>query len=314
MAMRAGFDPNTVERKIHFYRIDAGNDDSGQPILYDPTPALVLLALLDYQQLDESGPYLATTDGNLLCCWVDSINAPQRIRYVRVRRTGLPSLLQRGALGPLGIPPDSGLAEEIHLSFFSDNIVGSDFNFFGPRATTLGYYFRQKVGGGGPTVRLEPLLDLDTTRKLERLQDISVLRLRVRPSFVTVLEALDQDLSSALAALQRAGESEEIELVLRPRPYSRSKLKQTLLGVVRGLANVASLREEVSQFEVKGFDQDLGRNLELDILSDRFVSSKRMMKQEPRSRAVTPESAYGAIAEAFDELRNDLIRAAAVRT
>jgi hypothetical protein len=168
MTTQSSFDSSRVERKIHFYRVDAGNDEAGRPIPYDPTDALLALRGLNYQQLGDGSPYLDTTDGNALSCWVDRIDPPQRARYVRIRRNGLPSLLQSGTLGPLGIPADSGLAEEIHVTFFPDNIVGSDFNFYGPRASTLAYYLREKANGVEPSIRIDPLLDLDTTRKPSR--------------------------------------------------------------------------------------------------------------------------------------------------
>lgn len=310
---RPRFNPLETERKIHFYRVDAGYDEGGNPLSYDPTEALTLLRTLDYQDMEDSGPYLDTADGNALCCWVDSLVARHRLRYVRIRRTGLPSLLQGGLLGPLGIPADSGLAEEIHVIFFENNIAGCDFNFFGPRATSLGYYVQQKCHGNNRAVRLEPLLNLDVTGKLNRLRDISVLKLRVRPSFAEVIRSLDEDLSSGLAALQRAGQSEEIELALRPLPYSKNTLKQTVLDAVRRMARLPNLREEASQFEVKGFDTTLRRSTVVDVLDDQLLTSKRMLKQDERSRAVTSESAYAAITESFEELRNDLIEAASIR-
>ena len=106
-----------TERKIYFYRVDAGNDANGTPILFNPTASFDILAALDYEDFGSSGPYLDTADGNAFCCWVDNSQGPQRLRYVRIRKTGLPSLLQNGHLGPLNIAADSGLAEEIHLIF-----------------------------------------------------------------------------------------------------------------------------------------------------------------------------------------------------
>jgi hypothetical protein len=73
------------------------------------------------------------------------------------------------------------------------------------------------------------------------------------------------------------------------------------------------LRNEVSQLEVKGFNETLGRSIEVDVLSDRFMVSKPMVRQDTQSRAVTQDSAYAAISEAYEELRNDLVQAAALR-
>ena len=82
--------------------------------------------------------------------------------------------------------------------FFGENIVGSDFNFFGPRIVTLGRYFRL-VGSSDP-VRFEPLLNKDTTRNLDRLSNISVFTVRVTPSFAETVRDLNADFSSAIEA------------------------------------------------------------------------------------------------------------------
>ena len=113
--------------------------------------------------------------------------------------------------------------------------------------------------------------------------------------------------------MQRAGESEEMELVLRPRPYSRQRLNPKMLQLVRRLARSNTIREDATKFEVKGFDQNLGRETTVDVLSDRFVVSKQMVRQDPRGRALISESAYQAIDEAYMEISDDLAAAASIR-
>ena len=300
------FDPNSIQRNIHFFRSVSGQDDAGRPLPYDPTTCLTTINGLDYADTGDSGPYLDTVDSNSVCCVVDQIGPPQRIRYFRIRKNGLPSLARNGNFGPLTIPDDAGLAEEIHAIFFANNIVGSDFNFFGPRLTSLGYYFETM---GCESVRFEPLFNRDATRNLDRLRDISVLSIRVTPSFADTIRDLNPDFSTAVAAIGRAGESQEIELVLRPAPYSRSKLS---IGVdfVKGIVGLDRWREEVKTLKVKGYDETINKENTFDILSDRFVQSKGMIKQTPQGRAATPESAYQAINEAYTELRQELVSAA----
>lgn len=302
-----------IQRSIHFYRVDAGNDEDGKPIVFDPTEILNALDGLDYQDLATAGPFLDSADGNAFCCWVDKIDAPQRMRYVRIRKTGLPSLLQSGTLGPLNIPLDAGLAEEIHLVFFEKNMVGSDFNFFGPRVSTLGYYLRSKAPGIGVPCVFEPLINGDVTSKLNRLSDISLLTLHVRPSFASTIGTIAPDLAAGIQALERAGQSERVDLTLRANPYSKATLSSRLLPVVRGLMGLENVREHTSKIVAKGFDDTLHRNAVVDLLSDRFITSKTMVKQDERSRAVTTESAYRAIAEAYQELSTDLNLAASLR-
>lgn len=52
---------------------------------------------------------------------------------------------QAGALSDLRIPTHAGLAETIHIVVFPDNIVGADFNFFGPRLSRFSRYLKEKA-------------------------------------------------------------------------------------------------------------------------------------------------------------------------
>ena len=70
------------------------------------------------------------------------------------------------------------------------------------------------------------------------------------------------------------------------------------------------LEAQVKTLKVKGYDETTRKENTFDILSDRFVQSKRMIKQTLQGRAATPESAYQAITEAYTELRQELITAA----
>lgn len=302
--------PLEVQRNIHFFRTFVGMDQAGRPLAFDPLPVLGSLSEVDHSDIGETGPYLDLADGNALSCWVDEASETGRLRFVRVRRTGLPSLLDRGTLGPLGIAAEAGLAEEIHMVFFGNNIVGSDFNFFGPRASTLAYYFEEKAD---TKVKLEPLLALNAADRVDRLKDVTLFDLRIRPGFVDQVRDMDDDLGAAFQAASNAGQAFDVQLVLRPRPHSRAAIGDRILGFVRRAARHPRIREEATEFKVRGFDSSIGRPSVIDVLSDRLVTQKRMIRQDVRSRAVIAESAYTAIQEAYSELREELAAAISVR-
>ena len=147
----------TVTRKIYFFRADAGSDDGGQPIPYDPTPALQRIQGLPFTQ-GADGNCWDGADESVTCCWVDSTEAPQRLRLGNVRRRYLPRVEEGGVLSDLQIPPSSGIAEEIHVVFFPNNIVGSEFNFYGPRISRLRRYLAAKTANVAVVPYFEPLL------------------------------------------------------------------------------------------------------------------------------------------------------------
>ena len=128
MARRPRRANSTIERKIHFFRVDAGVDASGQPITYDPSPALQIIDRLPFTE-DESGRYLVDEDGNAIGVWPEVRDRRTALRFCQVRRNGLPQVEQAGVVNDLNIADNAGLLEPVHVVFFGENIVGADFNF-----------------------------------------------------------------------------------------------------------------------------------------------------------------------------------------
>jgi hypothetical protein len=87
---------------------------------------------------------------------------------------------------------------------------------------------------------------------------------------------------------------------------------QGLLGLARSLVRRDDLDEGVIDFEVKGLNGETGRIDLVDILNDKLVGRKQILRQEGRGRALMDESAYAAVEEAYGELHDELIRAASV--
>ena len=123
--------PLTIHRKIHFYRVDIGVDAGGRPLSFDPAPALTAIGGLPFED-GPTGRYLLDDDGNAICAWPDAYRSLNSLRFCQIWRTGLPQLERAGTVSDLNIAADAGLLESVHVTFFSDNIVGADFNFLRP--------------------------------------------------------------------------------------------------------------------------------------------------------------------------------------
>jgi hypothetical protein len=302
--------PNpTVERKIHFYRTYLGKDDVGRPRVF---PTRQVLQHLDSLPFTTQGRYLETGDGNALCSWVDQLQSPARIRLGTVRRNDLPEVETTGAITPLDIAPSSGLVEVVHVVFFSGDIVGADFNFHGPRMSRLGLYLGIKASALVPRVQFEPLLRQDATNRLQRMRDITLFQLRVRTAYAEELMNADRDLFRAFEAARRLSHAAQMEIILKPEPHSRNFLDRATLGLARRLARRRNLRDEADRFVVKGFDPTRDGIDVIDVLSDELITTKRITLLNPRTRALDPDSAFSAIESAYQELGEDLVRAASV--
>ena len=299
----------SVERKIHFYRPDAGADEDGQPLRFDPRAPLEHVAGLPFTP---DGRYLVAADGSTLCCWVDRRTSPQRVRIGNIRRSELPEVEELGNLAPLDIPASSGLVEHVHAVFFRDGIVGVDFNFYGPRLTRFGSYLSQKAGDVGGHVVFEPLLRLDVTEQLERLQDVRMFQLKIRPSYGSVVRQADQSLGGAFEAAADGTDASHVEITLTPEPHSRRSLGERLLDVTRFLGRRDDLRDNAARFHVKGLDPEPQRVEEIDVLRDQLITSRRILRLNERTRVLDPDSAYAAIEEAHRDLEHDLQQAAGI--
>jgi hypothetical protein len=221
---------------------------------------------------------------------------------------------QAGRLAPLDIPDDSGIAEQTHVVFFPSNIVGAEFNFYGPRLSRLASYLVAKAHDQCPELAFEILLRQDIRDRLRRLQDIRLLNLRIKPSFAEIVAQADKDLGSCFKAAARAANADEVELILRPAPRSGRALNHSLLVAVRRLSTKQELHQEATRFLVKGLDSETGHVEELDLLSDDLVVKKPVTLQNDRFRSVDSASAYQAIEQAYTELSDDLSQAMGMET
>lgn len=298
--------PPTVERRIFFYRIHCGTDDSGQPVTLDVGPLLRHIRGLPWTL---TGRYMPSTDAGLICCWVDRAEPRQRIRLAKVRRAGLPQVENgSGALTALSIPASAGLAEITHMMFLPRNIVGAVFNFYGPRATTLAAYLRAKGPDPPPDLDIEPLIRADIVEQLDRFQTLRLVDLKIRPSYAEIVQQADDSLGSAFTAASAAvtDELKEVELILRSGRKKASDLGETIKKAVRWLARREDMRENTTRFVVAGLDQETRSTATLDLLSDKLVTKKTIIRQARRTRALVDTSAYEAIDQAYNELRREL--------
>lgn len=306
----------TVERRIVFYKVDAGLDEDGVPLAVDLNPAL---RRVDGLPFSDVGRYLVGDNDVATCCWVDVIGPRSRVRLANVRRQGLPQLEETGTLGPLPIRPEQGIAEQAYIVLFPEEmhgvpvlIAGGVFNVYGPRVPRLGYYLSRRAPGLTPVVSIRPLLRHDAVAAIDRLRDIRLLRLRIARPYVAAVGDASESLGDAFAAMASVGAPEDIEVVLRPRRRSRNVLGDDLLGVARRLVRREELVEGMIDFEVKGLNGETGQIDLVDVLNDKLVSRKSILRSDSRSRALDDSSAYEAIESAFAELHDDLVTAASI--
>lgn len=300
--------PGQLNRKIHFFRADCGADDDGRPITFQPKH---MLEHIDELPFDDSGRYL-TEDDITYCAFVDKAAMPSQLRFASIRRDGLPYVEERGLLTALDIPDTAGLVEQIHVQFFPHNIVGCDFNFYGPRLPRLRRYLDERGGPESQDVAFEPLARRDVLELLNRFDGIRLFNFRVRRADIDLIAQADASLAAALRAQATLGDAEEFEIVLRPKPYSREDdLGNRVFSLVRNLARRGDVLDAARAFRVEG--RITGHPSQpLNILDEHLVSEQSIAKIPGRARAIDSTSAYAAIRAAERELRDALQAAVAI--
>ena len=300
----------TLERKIYFFIVDAGVDDGGRPIPFDAQPAINSIDSLPFTN---DGRYEPETDGNALCLLSRPSSAGTTAQFCRIRRTGFPQLERGGHITDLLLDPDAGLLESIHVVFFPNNVVGAEYNHYGPRLSRLANYLRLKVPDVVPSLAFRPLLRGDAARKLESLVDLRHLDFSVLPPYAEFVRQTDPSLGEAFAANRRVLERPKVlQVTLNPENQERIGFLNRMRGPLRQLIGHDGLRENAKRLQVKGKSTDADRVETIDLLKDHLIVTKRIVRLNPRSRALNSDATFQAIREAHEELRPDIDLAASL--
>ena len=310
--MVTGNTPGTLERKIFFYRVDVGRDDDGNQIPFDPSPALDVIASLPFTN-DDAGRYQFDAEGNALSVRRHSKGSNETLQFGRVRRNGLPQVEQAGNVSDLVLDADTGLLESIHVVFFSNNIVGAEYNHFGPRVSRLGNFLHEKSKKTVPRATFRPLLRGEAAQQLDRLTDLRVLDLSILPSFVEMVRQSQESLADALAANGRVLENPKVlQVILKPQQVASQGFLGSMVNGLKAMVSNGSIRDGSDRFQVRGRCEDSGRVETIDLLKDQLISTKGIVRMNQRSRALDTDAAFQAIQEAYEDLHDQLEAAASV--
>ncbi len=277
---------NTIKRDILFFRVNIGLGQNGKPKVFDPTPVFEYISKLNWKDGKNDNRYF-DNDGKMIGCWVESTGKPCKIALGNIRRTDLPQLEMQGELTPLEIPETAGLVETTHIVFLGDNIVGCDNNFYGPRISRLPFYLSDKALRVAPEyIYFSPILRQDVYQQFKKFRSLSLLELRIRASYADNVSLVDDNLGAALKSAYKAGDTDDVELVLRASSNSHSWLADRLLDALKLLSRRPEIRDEADKFVVKGYNEEKTVLQELNLLSDKLVITKNIRKLDARSRAL----------------------------
>jgi len=183
--------------------------------------------------------------------------------------------------------------------------AAADYNFYGPRATTLSTYFALKAKGMGQRIRLAQLIRGEAVEDLRKLDGITVAEFKFHESAMRLVEKADASLAAAFRATIEATGADELELILR-RKRGKGGITRYLSGdVFKGIRQLAKYRETYQEFErlvTVGVSRETAQRAEVDVLDDQLILKRKMIRIHKRSRAVQSDSAFREIESAFADV------------
>jgi hypothetical protein len=298
----------TSERATYFYSVEG--TDAGRWRRDE------VLRALDTLQRDPADRFLDVEGGDVVFVAVDrvptGVGQTGRLRLLRSRRSNLPAMERAGALSALPLPADAGLAEPSHVVFAPDGLVAAEFNFFAPRMTALARYIRTRLN---LNIDFATFMQRDILERLNRLEDVRLLELSLRPSpmFAEAIRG-DDAISQAVYAASVVPGERRVSLSFSGHPDSAEFTAQA-----RGFAGRAAATPDVdgddeggkaTVLRVRGHDPASDSVEWVDLLKEKVVRRVRIEREDDRTRALDTSSAYHAIEAALDEAReHDLVDA-----
>lgn len=303
----------SVERSIRFYEIDAGRHESGMCIPFDPAPLLQKIERLPFDHGSNPNRYEVASNDEVHCAFFEPPKSRDTLKFCRIRRSGLPELEYHGRLRSLELADDEGLAESSHIVFFPGNIVGMDYYRHGPIPSDLAWYLRVRSGNFLHPIEFRQLVRADPAKRLAALGELHELTMQVRRPYREIVRDAHPSLGGVLDANEEAvggGETLRGHLVFdeEQRHSGMRRYRQAIMN----LARRPDLSGNALQFQARGRPIDGGPVEVVNLLGDRIVAKKKMLRLTKHGRAVHSSSAFSAIREAYLELHADIASAASV--
>ena len=210
-------------------------------------------------------------------------------------------------MSDLNIAPDEGLLEATHAVFFPGNVVGVEYNHYGPRISSLGSYLHSLSEGAVAKATFSPILRDDPTRQLDRLTDIRLFDITVRRPYIDSVRRASVSLADTLDAnAQLFDEPEKVQVVLRYSAARRRSAWDILRNPTRSLVVSNTQDPILDRLRIRGYCEDSDKVEAFDLLKDNIIATMQVVRLGGRGRAIDPDSAFAAISESYEQFADDI--------
>lgn len=229
------------------------------------------------------------------------------VAFVRCREHGLPMLARIVSLEPFDIDDDRQLAELTHAVFFDNQIIGAEYNHYGPGLTAFARYLEDKIPEALPQnnrVKIASLTNDDNLALLRNARAVSSLTIKTGPQ---IRDALNNGAPSGgggiLRALASGLRSSQSGFYVRNRNgLNRDEVIELIDWAFEQGRNLLTAATAVVTLED-------GTTRPLNLLRSRISIEREMELIGPNARSIAHRSAQAEIIAAYNVIA-DQVRAA----
>ena len=289
-----------IFRRVYFYRgfFEKDSSESDLESIFNHVNSL---------PFTNDGRYLKLDGGNLRSMYVEHSELPFKGILGTVRKAGLPLLEEMGSTSPLDIPDTAGLYEPMHFMIFPRNVIGFEYNFYGPRINGLKEYLPKKAPNLIDKVELTPLMRTDIQELISKMGEIKLFRIGIHRNMGDHLRIINDNVHDAFKKLKENDFSEVIEISLRPEKYSRKSIRIPFIDRLPQFLSEA--KDDVDTAIIRAENTSNENKVDtFDLLQQYLLTTKSVSKIDDSHRSVNSESMFTAISDAYDELKGEIDR------
>jgi hypothetical protein len=165
-------------------------------------------------------------------------------------------------------------------------------------------------------VSFNALIDRDFEEKLQRIEDLRELRIRVSHREVEGASAQrinpeEDDPFEVLETMKNFGEAGEYEITWKSRTRSQQSISKRFISIGKSYLRRYNTENESAMLIVRGHDGE-GHMQEINVLKGRLMYEETVFKLRPADRGVISDSAFQAIEKVYRDNKAAIERAAAL--
>lgn len=306
----------TINRKILFYRIKMGKTENNQ-MRFLSNPAEIgnivikgfnYIKGLPFDRNQKNNNYLKIDSTKNVSVKVDSIYTSENYiegRIIYCRRNDLPSIEEKGILKLLNIPADASVAEITHfVYFYKTNVIGIEFNMFGPKSNDLSKYLQAKLATYIDMVTIKVIVTPKWGKLLSQNNyRLTMLSFGASRDSVSVAKDLNTGFGKMFSAAAEATvDADEIEVVLKRKPYSGNTFSSENFHWDSFFENILTESADYNQINKLQVGVQVGTKAEIiNLLEERLAVNKTVPVMLERKKSVVTTKMYSAIEEAYLE-------------